>query len=74
MNGDAFQDVITCNQGGSTLAIFYGSASGDLASPQVYAVGGAPSSVDVGDFNRDGHVDILAANAYSWSLTVLFHR
>src|SRR6266849_4157848 len=38
------------------------SGDGTFQAAQSYAAGSAPNSVAVGDFNRDGHLDLAVAN------------
>ena len=43
-----------------------------FGAPVNYAVGSAPRDVATGDFNGDGHLDLVAANSGTNTITVLF--
>ncbi len=71
-NRDGKLDLVTANSGDNTVTILWGNGSGafnrfDRSSD---AVGLSPSSVAVGDFNLDGNLDLVTANA-SGTVTIL---
>ena len=71
-NGDGIQDFATANQNSRTVSIRLGNGSGGFtspASPEV-AVGSAPVSVAIGDFNGDGMQDLAVANASSGTVSI----
>ena len=71
-NGDGIQDFAAANEGSNTVSIRLGNGSGGFtspASPEV-AVGSAPFSVAIGDFNGDGRQDFAAANFSSNDVSV----
>lgn len=81
-NGDGRLDMAVVNQGDSTVQILLGRADGTFNDPAVcpigfncdrvvYEVGNFPSSVAVGDFNRDGNSDLVVTNALSNSISIL---
>lgn len=74
-NGDGVPDLAVADQGfqtpGNTLSILLGNGDGTFAVPQTYAVGNLPRSVVVGDFNRDGHLDVVVVNSGSNTVSVL---
>src|SRR5204863_530848 len=43
------------------VSVLLGEGDGTFQAPQSYAVGHAPSSVAVGDFDGDGHLDLAVA-------------
>jgi hypothetical protein len=75
LNGDGNPDLITTSRNPTTLtgqvAVLVGNGDGTFHSPQVYPVGGAPFSLEVGDFNGDGKPDAVAANESDGTLSVL---
>ena len=48
------------NTNSNTVSILLGNGDGSFRTPDDYAVGSAPASVVVGDFNGDGKLDIAA--------------
>ncbi len=70
-NGDGFLDLAVANQGtardysDSDLSILLGNGDGTFQSPERYLIGFAPSSVAVGDFDKDGHLDVVVDNSSS---------
>jgi hypothetical protein len=72
-NGDGFLDLAVANSGDNTVTILLGSGSGTFsqAPGSPYAVGSDPSWVALGDFNRDGNLDIVVANSGSNTISVL---
>src|SRR5579871_6595441 len=67
-NGDRHLDLAVANEGFSegripgSVSVLLGDGDGTLQTAQSYAVGSDPVSVAVGDFNGDGHLDIVVAN------------
>ena len=72
-NGDGIQDLALGNirSGGVTVLLGNGSAGFSVATGSPFAVGTAPWSVAVGDFNGDGILDLATANATSNNVTIL---
>ena len=63
LNGDARQDVVTCNGGSQTVSVFLNDGSGGLLPATNFVAGGfAPSllSIAIGDATGDGIPDIAA--------------
>jgi hypothetical protein len=65
-NEDGIADLATVNAGnsqdGHTVSVLIGLAGGGFANQRVAGVGNNPLSLATGDFNNDGHADIVAAN------------
>jgi hypothetical protein len=45
------------------VSVLLNNGNGTFAAAQTYTIGGSPTGVAVGDFNRDGKLDIVTANA-----------
>src|SRR5262249_24326810 len=58
---------------GDNVSVLLNDGTGTFAAAQTYTVGGAPTSVAVGDFNRDGKLDIVTANSNS-TMSVLLNN
>jgi hypothetical protein len=61
-DGDGNLDCATANYGnphnGGSVTIVFGNGQGGFAGKTSYSLLGHPSSLVVGDFNRDGHPDL----------------
>ena len=72
-NEDGHLDLIVANSGGGkphSLSILDGLGNGTFAAAENFYPDYAPYSVDCGDFNADGHIDIAAAGHSSDTVTV----
>ncbi len=72
-NGDSKPDLAVANTDDNTVTVLLGDGTGGFtAAPgSPFPVGTYPESVAVGDFNRDGKLDLAIANAGSNNVTVL---
>lgn len=64
-NWDGKLDLAVANNNGNqsgTVSILLGNGDGSFQTHVDYAVGMGPYSVAVGDFNRDGKLDLVVAN------------
>src|SRR5207302_1234578 len=50
------------NNESDTVSVLLGNGDGTFQVAQNYAVGHFPSSVAVGDFNGDGHLDLVVSD------------
>lgn len=64
MNKDGLNDLVIADDAASNVAVYLQDAAnpGSFLSPVNVAVGANPRSVAVGDFNKDGRLDIAVAN------------
>jgi VCBS repeat-containing protein len=63
-------DIVTANFGSDNVSVLVGDGqNGFTASTQT--VGGAPSSIAVGDLNQDGNPDLVTANQNSNDVSIL---
>jgi hypothetical protein len=74
--GDGKLDLAVTDQTQGTVSILLGNGDGTFtpAPGSPIAVGGMPSELAVGDFNRDGKPDLAVNNAPAGGLTVLLGR
>src|SRR5207244_2299891 len=72
-NGDSHPDLAVTNEHSASVSVLLGGAGGsftpDPGSP--FAVGSVPTSVAVGDFNGDSHLDLAVTNFGSDDVTIL---
>ena len=59
------------NGGLAAVSVLLGNGDGTLQPAVNYTVGANPSSVQIGDFNGDGKLDLIVANEASSTLSVL---
>ena len=55
----------------STVSILLGNGNGTFQPAVSYPAGKTPISVAVGDFNGDGHLDLVVANSQAPTISVL---
>jgi hypothetical protein len=73
-NGDGKPDVLTLtfnSNGNDTLDLFLGNANSTFQAPQILAPCTNGITVSVGDFNRDGKLDVVATDAARGSVSLL---
>jgi hypothetical protein len=62
INGDGKPDLVSANQGNSTLTVFTNNGSGDFGLNTTLDVASGPGSVVAADLNGDGKPDLISAN------------
>jgi Ca2+-binding RTX toxin-like protein len=70
-NRDSRPDLVTANQGLSTVSVLLGNGDGTFAAARSFATGPGPSPVALGDFNGDGKLDVVAANQAGLGISLL---
>jgi hypothetical protein len=63
LNGDGFDDLVTANRQGNTLAVLLNRKGGLFQTPTMLTTGSEPTSVLLSDLNGDQKLDILVANS-----------
>jgi len=72
-NGDRHLDLAVVNNGANTVTVLLGNGLGGFSAAvgSPFAVGSGPTSAAVGDFNRDGKLDLAITNSNDQTVTVL---
>ncbi len=78
-NGDGKPDLAVVNDLSDTVSVLLnttapGATTASFAPQQTFAVGIAPSTAVVGDFNGDGKPDLAVTNILSDTVSVLLNR
>jgi hypothetical protein len=83
VTGDGIPDIVTANYGDGTISVLPGNGDGTFAKQQVMSVGSGPpsgansgtgsepASVVAADLRGDGHEDLVVANYYDNTVSVL---
>ena len=75
-NGDGFPDLATTSAPNNFVYVLLnkGTAIPSFQAPVTYTMNTGPYYLTIGDFNRDGHPDIISANGASTSVGVLLNK
>src|ERR1035438_4956858 len=73
LNRDGKPDIVVANQGSEDVCILLGDGRGHfLPSPRSpFPVGHLPTDIAIGDFNRDGNLDLVIPNHQTPYVTIL---
>lgn len=74
LNNDKQLDIAVANSGNDNVGILYGYGNGNFSNQITYSTGlqSTPTSVVIGYFNNDTHMDIAVANYGSNSVGILY--
>ena len=78
VNGDGKPDLIVANGGSNTVSVLLnttapGASTLSFAAQQTFATGSTPYSVTAADVNGDGTSDLIVANDFSDTVSVLLN-
>ena len=76
-NEDGLEDLAVANNGPygpGDVSVLLGRGDGSFEPERRYAAGEGPIAIVAGDFDADGHQDLVVANEFSDDLTVLLGR
>ncbi|PYR76112.1 MAG: hypothetical protein DMF86_13505 [Acidobacteria bacterium] len=73
VNGDGIRDLAVANRLDDSVAVLLGNADGSFQRPVSVYLGpnSSPCSVGIGDFNRDGRLDLAVANSGANTVSIL---
>ena len=75
-NGDGWPDLAFTSAPDNAVYVLLNqkTATPSFATPLIYPMNGGPYYLTIGDFNRDGHLDIISANDGSNNVGVLLNN
>jgi FG-GAP-like repeat/FG-GAP repeat len=71
VNGDGNTDLITSNEGASSVSVLLGNGNGTFQPHLTYAAGSFPTDVSAADVNGDGEADLIVTNFGSNTVSLL---
>ena len=79
INGDGKPDLIVSNESSNTISVLLnqtpqGATSASFEAQQTFATGIGPLALTVGDVNGDGPPDVVVANFFNNSVSVLLNQ
>lgn len=74
-NGDSVPDIAASASFQDKVSVFAGSQAGTFAAPQDVALtpGSSPVGLAIGNFNKDGRIDLATANVLSGTVSLLLN-
>lgn len=69
-NGDGYPDIVASNSVSNNISVLLNKGNGTFHTAKLYplltlkSLGGIPFATALGDFNEDGHVDVVTGGAY----------
>lgn len=70
-NNDHITDIATANSSAGNVSVLLGNANGTFGAANTFAVGVGASSIDSGDFNSDGNMDLVVTDGSSSAYVAL---
>jgi hypothetical protein len=72
VNGDGAPDLVAVSYGSNNVSVYLNKndGSGTFNAQTTASVGTSPQHLALGDFNKDGKLDVVTANTNSNNLTV----
>ena len=74
LRGNGTMDLIVGSFNLNQIAVLLGNGNGTFEAPVFYTVGtstNTPTSLAIGDFNHDGHLDVATANTFNNTVSIL---
>ncbi len=71
LNGDGFPDLVVANGTGNSVSILLGLSGGAFQARTDTALGTVPQAVAIGDFNRNGKLDLAVTTPQAGGISVL---
>lgn len=73
LDSDSDLDLVTANQSANTVSVLLWEDINGFVAPSIrdYGVGDLPKSVALGDLNSDGDLDLVTANCFANSFSIL---
>lgn len=62
LNGDTRDDVIQLHRASGEISVRLSGTAGKLSAPVFYPMGTRPNAMSIVDYDRDGNLDLVAAN------------
>lgn len=68
VNNDGDLDLVSVNNGSSSVSVLLGNGDGTFQAAQSFATGAEPRQLAVADFDNDGNFDVATANVSNFSV------